>query len=286
MFVSSQFSTIKLQGDDGSLVWQAYDWTGYHNGVAALALDGQGGVYVTGGIDPDGDESNLNDNIYTVKRDAQGGALVWTHLYGANCLGCWDFSGDLQVDPEGHVYIGGSTNSPPYGADAILLVLDAATGLETDRGIVSGGALEDASWGRVHFDGDYNVLLGGEMSHFNTGYVDMAVARYKGLGGAISCAEARSFRTACVNGGSGNRLDAYLTLTDSSHHGQQVSIEVDGVPFLSTVRRSGAELSLRGLSAGPHVVALTDPAGCFAPLTAVCPASAPPFGPLGSARSR
>jgi hypothetical protein len=79
-----KFSTIKLRGSDGSLLWQAYDAGGLDDGAAALSLDGIGGVFITGTVDPDGDQSNLNDNIYTVKRDAATGAQLWTHLYGAN----------------------------------------------------------------------------------------------------------------------------------------------------------------------------------------------------------
>jgi hypothetical protein len=283
-----KFSTIKLGGGDGSLLWQAYDWTGYHNGAAALALDGQGGVYVTGSIDPDGDESNLNDNIYTVKRDAQSGALLWTHLYGANCIGCSDFSGDVLVDHAGHVYVAGSSNSPPYSADAILLVLDGATGVETDRGIVSGAALESASWGELRFDAAFNVLVGGVMSNFNTGAVDMAVAKYAAPGGGgIPCADTLSFKAVCVNrAGTGNRVHAYLSLTSSSHQGEPVGMSVDGKPFVTTVDGAGAGIAVRGMTPGPHTVELTDPAGCFAPVTATCPGSMPPLASRPGDRRR
>lgn len=271
--VQDKFSTIKLDGSDGSLLWQAYDWTGYHNGVAALALDGQGGVYVTGSVDPDGDESNLNDNIYTVKRDAQGGALLWTHLYGANCLGCYDFSGDVIVDAAGHAFVAGSTNSPPYGMDAILLVLDAATGLETDRGIITGAPLEAAGSSELRFDAAFNILVGGEIANVNTGDVDMSVAKFAALGGGgIPCADTLTFTAMCMSRPGGNGLSVRLVMSDASHDGEQVTITVDGVEHLSTIRGDRARLVLRGVAPGSHTVELTEPAGCFAPVIAVCPA--------------
>jgi hypothetical protein len=269
-----KFSTIKLEGTDGSLVWQAYDWTGYHNGVAALALDGQGGVYVTGGVDPDGDESNMNDNIYTVKRDAATGAFRWSHLYGANCIGCWDGPGDVVVDASGHAFVAGATNSPPYSADAILLVLDAATGVETDRGIISGQALESANGRELRLDGSANILVGGHISNVNTGFVDISVARYAALGEAgIPCADTLAFSAICMSRPSGNGLIIRLVMTDATHDGEQVTVTVDGLAHSATIRGDRARLGVRGVAAGPHAVELTQPAGCFAPVTAVCPSA-------------
>jgi hypothetical protein len=275
-----KFSTIRLAGGDGSLLWQAYDWTGYHNGVAGLALDGQGGVYITGSVDPDGDESNLNDNMYTIKRDAQTGAQLWTHLYGDNCLGCYDFSGDVVADAAGHAFVAGATNSPPYGNDAILLVLDSATGLETDRGIITGAQLETA-WSReLRFDPDSNLLWGGEISNVNTGFLDMSVAKFASLGGGgIPCADTSSFSAVCTAGTIGNVLGVRLVMTDMSHHGEQVTIAVDDTARVSTIRGAVARLGVRGVAPGPHTVELTDPAGCFAPVTVACPTGGPSFAP-------
>src|SRR5688572_16933372 len=109
---NNKLATIKLRGSDGGLVWQAYDQAGIRDAGRALALDGRGGVVITGSVDHDGDTSNTNDNIYTVRRDAGTGALLWTHLYGANCVGCHDVPSDVVVDPDGHVYVGGSSNTP------------------------------------------------------------------------------------------------------------------------------------------------------------------------------
>ena len=272
-----KFSTIKLEGSDGSLLWQAYDWTGYHNGVAALALDGKGGVYVTGGVDPDGDESNMNDNIYTVKRDAATGAFLWSHLYGANCIGCWDYPGDVVVDAAGHAFVSGATNSPPYGADAILLVLDAATGAETDRGIVSGQTLESAWFGELRLDAASNILVGGEIANVNTGSVDMSVARYAALGApGIPCGDTLTFMAACMVRPSGNGLRVRLVMRDTTHAGEPVTVAVDGVERGSTIHGDRAMWVVRGVAPGAHQVELVAPAGCFAPVTAVCPAAGAP----------
>ena len=138
----NEYSTIKLRGSDGALVWQAYDAGGLRDSAAALTLDGKGGVFVTGRVDPDGNQGNFNDNMYTVKRDAANGTFRWSHVYGANCVGCFDPGRDVSVDPEGNVFVTGPTSSAPYSSDAIVIVLDSGSGLETDRGIVAGGPNE------------------------------------------------------------------------------------------------------------------------------------------------
>jgi hypothetical protein len=181
---NDRFSTIKLRGTDGALLWQAYDWMGAHDSAAALALDGAGGVCVTGASDPDGDHSNFNDNFYTVKRDAATGALVWTHAYGANCVGCYDVPADVRVDPAGNVFVAGSTSSPPYGNDMILFALDGATGIEIDRGVVDPGVNQTDSAGVLRLDGGSNLLIGGRRYHANTGAVSMTVTKYASMAGA------------------------------------------------------------------------------------------------------
>ena len=129
-----KYSTIKLRGSDGQLLWQFYDALGLDHSARGLFVDDSGGVFVTGTSDPDGDHSNFNDQFFTVKRNAATGALLWTNVYGQTCIQCFDQPSDVRVDPEGHVFVVGRTSSPPYVNEVILLVLDTATGLETNRG--------------------------------------------------------------------------------------------------------------------------------------------------------
>lgn len=173
-----KYSTIKLQGSDGALIWQAYDSAGQRNAASALALDGQGGVYVTGSTDPDGDMSNQNDNYFTVRRDATTGAQGWTHLYGANCVGCSDVPSDVAVDSAGSVYVMGRSSSAPYSADLLLFVLDAGSGGEIDRGAVPSGANELFEPGALRFDASENLYHAGNLYNANTGARAIATLRY------------------------------------------------------------------------------------------------------------
>ena len=65
-------------------------------------------------------------------------------------------------------------------------------------------------------------------------------------------------------------------MTDNSHSGETVVFTVDGDEYPADIIRAGgtrAQISVAGLGAGPHTVALADPAGCESPIGVNCPVS-------------
>jgi hypothetical protein len=179
-FETAAFSIVRLRNTDGAVLWYAYDTFANHASTRALTLDGQGGVYVTGTVDPDTDESNDNDNIYTFKRSTDG-ALLWTHLYGGSAKWQRDEPSDVVADPAGHVFVGGYTNSPPYVADTITLVLDAQSGVEVDRHIIPGGPGLTAESGFMAFDANYNLLNGATTLDYDTGGAWISLVKFTTL---------------------------------------------------------------------------------------------------------
>ena len=92
-----------------------------------------------------------------------------------------------------------------------------------------------------------------------------------GGSGGIPCEDLLSFQVRCKpTGGGGHKLQARLTLTDTSHSGEQVTITVDGDPIPVTINGNRAQLSINNPALGEHTVALTDPAGCFPPAVPSC----------------
>ena len=267
-----KYSTIKLRGTDGQLLWQFYDTLGLDHSAHGLFLDGVGAVFITGTSDPDRDHSNFNDQFFTVKRNAPTGALLWTHVYGQTCIQCFDTPSDVRVDPEGHVFVVGRTSSPPYVNEVILLVLDTATGLETNRGLVFNVGAEVPSTGALRFDDAFNLYDGGKIYNANTGAFDMSVTKWASLtgGGGIPCEDLLSFQARCQSNGSAYRLQAKLTLTGTSHSGEQATITVDGNPTPVTINGDRAQLSINNPAPGQHTIELTDPAGCFPPRMPSC----------------
>lgn len=190
-----KFGTVKLRGTDGTQLWQAYDVIGFHPGQRALALDGVGGVYVTGSIDPDGDQSNNNDDFYTVKYDAGTGARLWTHSYGASCIGCLDLPSDLVVDAGGHVLLTGRTSSPPYSNAMITFQIDSSTGAEQGRSTATFGANRIGGAAFLALDAGQSLHGVGQSRDQNTGATDLVALRYPTLAGV------RAIGSGCAGSG-------------------------------------------------------------------------------------
>ncbi len=98
----------------------------------------------------------------------------------------------------------------------------------------------------------------------------LAVSVRGNSGGGIPCGDLVSFQVRCKSGGGGQKLQAKLTLTDTSHSGEQVTITVDGDPTPVTINGNKAQLSINNPAPGEHTVELTDPAGCFPPMVPSC----------------
>jgi PQQ-like domain/IPT/TIG domain len=89
-------------------------------------------------------------------------------------------------------------------------------------------------------------------------------------GGGIPCEDLVSFQARCQSNGSAHKLQAKLTLTNTSHSGEQVTITVDGNPNPVTINGNKAQLSINNPALGQHTIVLTDPAGCFPPSMPSC----------------
>jgi hypothetical protein len=91
-----------------------------------------------------------------------------------------------------------------------------------------------------------------------------------GAGGGIPCGDLVSFQARCQSNGTAHRIQAKLTLTNTSHSGEQVTITVDGNPNQVTINGNRAQLVINNPALGQHTVELTDPAGCFPPVVTNC----------------
>jgi hypothetical protein len=89
--------------------------------------------------------------------------------------------------------------------------------------------------------------------------------------GGIPCEDLVSFQVRCISSAQGDKLQAKLTLTNTNHSGEQVTITVDGTPRSVTISGNKAKLQINNPGAGAHTVELTDPAGCFPPSMPTCP---------------
>ena len=86
----------------------------------------------------------------------------------------------------------------------------------------------------------------------------------------IPCSDLVSFQARCKHTAQGDRVQAKLTLTNTSHSGEQVTITVDGNPNVVTISGNLAKLDIPNEPLGQHTVELTNPAGCFPQQTVTC----------------
>ena len=131
--------------------------------------------------------------------------------------------------------------------------------------------------------GDYDYASAGATNHLSAwadGRVTIGASSQQdaffdkepaGAGGGIPCGDLVSFQARCKHTVNGDKLQARVTLTDTSHSGEQVTITVDGNPNQVTISGNQANLQINNPGVGAHTVELTNPAGCFPPSTPSCP---------------
>jgi len=180
------FATIRYDGATGAEQWVTLDNPGVHDQVNAITLDAEGRVFITGSSDPDGDESNGNDNVYVASYDVLDGSPVWNAYHGTNGNGEWDGGIDLVSDGIGNLYVTGRTSS--FGADDDLLLLryEMTSGVELERSInVNPGSAFDTGW-RIDMAPDQDVIIGGMT---NNASKDFMVLRFPGTGQGTTAIE-------------------------------------------------------------------------------------------------
>lgn len=101
-------------------------------------------------------------------------------------------------------------------------------------------------------------------TEINTGFTRHSM----GVPMPLSCTEITGFTGRC--GRFSRAVQFTLTLANSSHNGQTVTMAVDGVNHTVTINGNTASFNMRRTS-GQHTAVLVDPAGCNRTATAVCP---------------
>ena len=167
------------------------------------------------------------------------------------------------------------------GANGIGGVLSAVQGIDAATGTLSwqvdlpaenGGFVRPMSRARFSLDAA-TVYVGMDV---NDNAADPYTYLYAidtgvdGGGSGIPCGDLLSFQARCKSGGGGQKLQAKVTLTNTSHSGEQVTITIDGNPTPVTINGNQAQLSINNPPPGEHMVELTDPAGCFPPMVPSC----------------
>lgn len=247
--VDTDFTLIKYDQAGNELWVRTYTDPNNRGDIAhRVTVDGAGDIIATG--------VNGISQILTVKYDPDGN-LLWARIFD-------DPQGEdigyaVATDSENSIYVTGEANNR-----VVTLKYDPSGNLFWSDIYDNPGFFPDRGY-NIAIDSADNVAIAAQAPILTLYY-----ASDSNGGGGIPCGDLVSFRARCKATASGHRLQAQVTLTDSSHAGESVEVTVDGEPFVLTINSNRARLSTPETMTGPHTFELTDPAGCFAPIVAEC----------------
>jgi hypothetical protein len=256
----------------------------------AIAVDSLNNFYITGDYTGTATFDSLSvpntgtsgADIFLAKYNANG-AIQWLHHAGGPAS---DKGYSIGVDQAGNSWVSGFAGSgpgvvfdtislPPLGneynflakydpAGVVQYVKQYAAGTGQDIHVFNNGTL--------YLNGGASQGGGNEFDNISLLYRDRGgfICQFSEMAGGIPCEDLVSFQARCQSNGSAHKLQAKLTLTNTSHSGEQVTITVDGNPNPVTINGNKAQLSINNPAPGQHTIVLTDPAGCFQPSMPSC----------------
>jgi hypothetical protein len=172
----NDYATVKYDAANGNLVWVArYNYASYDR-AKALAVDGNGNVYVTG-------ESQGTGTYYdyaTIKYNSSG-VQQWAARYTGLGGNASDAATAIAVDSAGNVYVTGESVTGFQNTDFATVKYDP-NGNQLWVARYDGGSFEPAKF--LALDSSGNVYVSGNSSTDTTGY-DFATVKYSSSGSQL-----------------------------------------------------------------------------------------------------
>jgi hypothetical protein len=168
----NQLTVVKLDGDDGSVLWSyGIDDAGGNT----VALDSAGDVYVAGFSN-----YSMGETDFLVLRLAKAtGAVVWRRDIAGSAV-AFDLGSQIAVDGADDVIVVGSVDNVGAEDDWRVLKLDGATGADIWARAVAGG--RSGVLRSLALDSAGNVFAGGDFSR--PAERNLAVVKLSGVDGA------------------------------------------------------------------------------------------------------
>lgn len=170
---SFNYYTAKYNSPDGALLWEKYQTNA---APAALAVDSNGDVVVTGQVNPFG---AATADYLTVKYAGADGSLLWARRYNGPSNG-GDSGIAVAVDASNNVIVSGisGTQSGTQSPSVTIKYLANGTGVWTNTGSPQGVVVQ-----AMALDGSGNVIVTG--FSWNGSNDDCYTAKYAAASGAL-----------------------------------------------------------------------------------------------------
>ncbi|MFG0314840.1 MAG: GC-type dockerin domain-anchored protein, partial [Phycisphaerales bacterium] len=131
--VDRQWVVLRVDGTTGDQRWVTLVDPGFDESFGSITEGPAGTIFATGATDPDGDDSNTNENVITIAYEADTGAVRWLSEFGDAGFGDAEYGASLQVGADGLLRVLGSTiadalTGEMFDRDALMLTYDPADG--------------------------------------------------------------------------------------------------------------------------------------------------------------
>ncbi len=164
-----QWLVAKYDGITGAEHWFMLVDPGSDDSQRAITVAPDGTIFATGGTDPDGDDSNGNNNLITIAYEGDTGVVRWLTEWGGGANNEAEFGNGIHVDALGNLFVAGHTSTAAYTKGlfdtvGLMLKLDPQTGSVLDMGTVTSDSAQGISWDSFRFlntDGQGNMIATG-----------------------------------------------------------------------------------------------------------------------------
>ena len=191
----------------GDLVWHRQFGTPKYDEASAMALGGNGNIYVAGNTEGDLASPSLGESDVFVAELTPAGERIWTAQVGTSAD---DHGYAIAVDSQGNVYLGGETVGNMYATNTAcqdIFILKFAPDHSKTWGKQLGG-LKDVEISGIAVNGDGNVFMCGTAEDLfapASGAPDSFIAKLDSAGNVVW---GKQFGTENIDGGGSLVLDS------------------------------------------------------------------------------
>ena len=170
------FTTLKLNGTNGTLLWVNQHMLQKPQGATCMALTSNGDVIVSGSTFP----NFVNSNIFTVKYSGTNGVVLYSNAQISSGNG-FDVPTGIKINEFGEILIVGTIKSNLENSNIKLIAYSETLQLLWDRTLDKSGKADEGH--SINIDSYGNPIITGFCTKLNAGS-NLYVAKFSRLNGS------------------------------------------------------------------------------------------------------